>query len=103
MATKKKAAKAAKPKGHPVIVCANNAVIFGWTEDYSGESIRLTGARHAYYWRNLGGHAGLAATGPQQGSRVGAACTMVVRGPIVAVLDASAGAEAWAAWPVTTE
>ena len=92
----------AKKKLHAVIVCANNAVIFGWTEDYSGDSIRLERARHAYYWKNTGGHAGLAATGPQKGSRVGATCTMTVRGPIVAVWDASEGAEAWAAWPVTT-
>jgi hypothetical protein len=84
-----------------VIVCSNNAILFGWTDDIHGESITLTRARQAYYWVNEGGHMGLARTGPQPGSRVGAEGTITVRS-IACVIDASEAADAWAAYPVTT-
>ncbi len=88
-------------KGRPVIVCTNlRGIFFGYAEDTSGETIKLTGARNAWYWKCDAGFMQLAETGPQKGSKVGARADMELRG-ISCVLEVSPKAvDAWesASW-----
>jgi len=85
----------------PIIVCSRNAILFGWTADPTAIPLRLEKARWAYYWVNPGGHLGLAETGPQVGSRIGSAGTITLT-EVACVIDATAGADVWEAYPVST-
>lgn len=94
--------KKTQSKQRPVIICSKNALIFGYTSQPVGsDPITIDRARWAYYWKNDGGHLGLAKTGPQPGSRVGAAGTITLR-DIACEIDATEGAAAWESYPVST-
>jgi len=77
------AVKKQKAKKRPVVVTTTNyGVFFGYTtEDGRGETIALTGARNAFYWKvPVGtGLAQLSLTGPIEGSKIGAAADVVLR------------------------
>lgn len=92
----------AQKKVRAVIVCSNNAVLFGRTDDIDGETITLHDARQAYYWVNPGGHFGLAESGPGDGSRIGGKGTITLRNIACVIAVTEAGAKAWDAYPVTT-
>jgi len=110
MATKKAAKKAPKGKAlQPVIVCSNNAVLFGRVRDPLANPLTIEGARQAYYWANPGGHFGLAGAderapaGPQLGSRVGARGTITVTSIACVIAVTENAAKAWDEWPITTK
>ena len=75
----------------PVVVTTKHrGVFFGWAADTSGDTITLRRARNCIYWSSaVGGFMGLAATGPMQGSRVGARVEQMILRDITAVLEAS--------------
>jgi hypothetical protein len=60
-------------KRKPVLVTTEyRGVFFGYAEDTSGETIKLTQARCAIYWPEENkGFVGLAVFGPKQGARIG--------------------------------
>lgn len=90
-------------KGIPVVVCSNNAVLFGRVENPIALPLRIKGARQAYYWKNQGGHCGLANSGPNAGSRVGDSADLFLHS-VACVIECSAeGAKAWDSYPVTTK
>lgn len=100
MATTKKTAKkkpTRKPaaKSRPVLVTtAHRGVFFGYCADTSGDPIKLTKARNVIYWPAANrGFLGLAADGPAQGSRVGPAADIELRG-ITCVAEVNAAAVA---------
>jgi len=99
---KTKALKAPKTM-RPVIVCSNNAVLYGYTSCTTKKEITLHGCRWAYYWVNQGGHLGLASTGPQAESRIGSAGTITV-GTIACVIEVTPeAAKVWDSFPVSTK
>ena len=99
MATTKKPAKKTtkKPtaKARPVLVTtAHRGVFFGYCTNTGSDPIRLTKARNVIYWpASNRGFLGLAADGPAQGSRVGPAADIELRG-ITCVAEVSAAAVA---------
>lgn len=61
----------------PVVVFANNAIIFGYTDAVSTGDVKLTNARNCYYYAKQDcesklGFLGLAEYGPAKDSKVGA-------------------------------
>ncbi len=86
----------------PVIVCANNAIVFGYSKCTTKATITLERARWAYYYVNVGSHLGLATDGPQEGSRIGGTGTITLRGNIVCVIECTPeAAEKWNSFPVS--
>ena len=56
-----------------VVTTEYRGVFFGYATDVSGETIKLRAARNCIYWSaKARGFMGLAATGPDKQSRVGA-------------------------------
>ena len=79
-----------------VVTTSHRGVFFGYTSDYSGESIELRAARNCLSWTSdVKGFMGLAATGPSKSCRVGPAADIQVR-DITSVLKCTP--EATAAW-----
>lgn len=68
--------------GRPVLVTtAHRGVFFGYAEETSGETIKLKRARNVIYWPVANkGFLGLASMGPLEGSRVGPAADIELRG-----------------------
>lgn len=87
----------AKP-GRPVLVTTEyRGVFFGYADDTSGDTITLKNARNCIYWSAAtGGFGGLAATGPAEGSRIGAVIPQIELRKIASVSEVAAIAErAW--------
>jgi len=65
----------------PVLVTtAHRGVFFGYTQDTSGDIIKLRAARNCLYWpTDQKGFLGLAATGPVRGTRIGPAADLELR------------------------
>lgn len=83
--------------GRPVLVTTEyRGVFFGYAMETSGEVIHLTGMRNCIYWDSqTGGFAGLAATGPTKGCRIGARVDGELR-KITSVIEVTpAAAAAW--------
>lgn len=71
-------------------------VFFGYTDDTSGDTIKLTRGRNIPYWdADTKGFIGLASTGPGKGCRVGPAADFELR-KITCVVECTP--EAVAAW-----
>lgn len=72
-------------------------VFFGYAEDTSGDTIVLKRARNCIYWsEKVGGFMGLAATGPDHKSRIGATVDQIELRKITAVAEvAPAAVAAW--------
>lgn len=81
----------------PILVTTEfRGVFFGYAEDTSGDTIRLTRARCAIYWpASQGGFMGLASEGPANGARIGAPANLEVR-KVTSVCDVTP--EAVAKW-----
>lgn len=75
-------------------------VFFGYAEDTSGETIKLTSARNCVYWpASTKGFIGLASDGPSKGARVGPAADIELR-KVTAVVECSEeAAKAWESAP----
>lgn len=85
-----------KSKERPVIVCTSHrGVFFGYSEDTSGDVIRLNRARMAIYWGTTRGVLQLAETGPTSSSKISARADIEVRG-VTAVFEVSP--ESVSAW-----
>lgn len=83
----------------PVLVTTEyRGVFFGYAEDTSGDTITLKRARNCIYWsEKVGGFMGLAATGPDKKSRIGATVEQIELRKITAVAEVTpAAVEAWA-------
>src|SRR5512139_2463283 len=93
MTTKKKAPKKRATKSRPVLVTtAHRGVFFGYAVDTSGDVIQLSRGRNVIYWPATNrGFLGLAAQGPQPGSRVGPAADIELRA-ITSVAEVTPGA-----------
>ena len=80
----------------PVIVTTEyRAVVFGYAEDTSGDTVKLERSRWAIYWGTTGGVNELAETGPTPKSRIGARADIELR-RVTAVFEVtSAAVEAW--------
>lgn len=103
MASKQATTAAGGPeaKGRPVLVTtAHRGVFFGYAEDTSGGTIKLTRARNCIYWpRENRGFMGLASDGPKKGSRVGPAADIELRDITSITECAEAAVAAWEAAP----
>ena len=85
MATKKAATR-------PVIVCTiHRGVFFGYADDTSGDTIKLTGARMAIYFGTTKGVMQLAETGPTSNSKISARADIDLRA-VTAVFEVSPAA-----------
>ena len=76
-AVKEKTKEENSIKVRPVVVFANNAIIFGYTDAVSTGDVKLTNARNCFYYakpdcESKYGFLGLAEYGPARGSKVGA-------------------------------
>lgn len=92
----------AKTKDRPVLVTTEfRGVFFGYAASTDGDSIDLRAARNCIYWSaKVGGFLGLAKSGPDSGSRIGAPADVNLR-KITAVAEVSKEAEAaWMSAPV---
>ena len=86
--------------GRPVIVTTEyRGVFFGYATDTSGDTIVLRNARNCIYWSaKTGGFMGLASTGPQDGSRIGATVKQIELRKITSVAEVEpAAVKAWEA------
>jgi len=81
-----------------VIVCTTlRGVFFGYTDDVTGETIKLTKSRNAYYWECKTGILELGSKGPGDKSKIGARADIELRG-ISAVISCTPEAiKAWEA------
>ncbi len=96
----KAAAKKSKGAGKPVLVTTEfRGVFFGYLKSRDGTSAILTNARNCIYWSaTTGGFGGLAAVGPQNGSRIGARIPAIELLKVTSIADcAPAAVEAWEA------
>lgn len=97
---KKTSAKTAK-KARPVIVTTEHrAVVFGYADDTSGDTISLKNARLCLYWsEDVKGFMGLASTGPTSGCRIGPAADITLT-KVTSVCEVTpAAVKAWEAAP----
>ena len=79
-----------------VVTTEYRGVFFGYTTDYSGDTIELKRARNCIYWpSSQKGFLGLASEGPKAGSKIGPAADIELR-KITCV--AKCTEEATAAW-----
>lgn len=86
------------PTERPVLVTTEyRGVFFGYAEDTSGDTITLKRARNCIYWsEEVGGFMGLAASGPDKKSRIGATADQITLRKITAVTEvAPAAVAAW--------
>jgi len=75
-------------------------VFFGYAEDTSGDTIKLTKARNCIYWPpEQKGFLGLAANGPGKGARVGPAADIEARKVTCVAEVPEAAVAAWEAAP----
>ena len=75
------------PAGKAVLICTEHrGVFFGFTDDASGDTIKLKHCRMAIYWGTDKGVQQLAATGPTSSSRIGAPSDAEIR-KVTAVFD----------------
>ncbi len=83
-----------------VVTTAHRGVFFGYTSDYSGDTIALRDGRNCLYWSSdVKGFMGLAATGPTKSCRVGPQADIELRN-ITSVIKATPDAvKAWEAAP----
>jgi hypothetical protein len=81
----------------PVLVTTlHRGVFFGYTDDYSGDTITLQKGRMAIYWSmDVKGCFGLAATGPSKHCRVGPPSTIEVRNVTAVALVSDEAVNAW--------
>lgn len=87
-----------QPTERAVLVTTEyRGVFFGYAEDTSGDTIILKRARNCLYWsEKVGGFLGLAATGPDHKSRIGATVDQIELRKITAVAEVKPAAVA--AW-----
>ena len=83
-------------KGRPVVITTKHrGVFFGYAEDTSGDSVKLTGCRCAIKWGTTEGWLQLAETGPTSDSKIGARADIDLR-DVTAVAEVTEEArEAW--------
>jgi len=85
----------------PVLVTTKHrGVFFGYTDDTSGSTVKLTDARCAIFWTaDTRGFMGLAENGPGPGCRIGAQADIELR-DVTAVVDVTPEAvERWESAP----
>ena len=88
----------------PIIVTTKfKGVFYGYLsddQDENAEILVLTKCRNAIYWAGKGGFLGLAATGPEENSRIGAVAPLSVRLHGVTSLSecSSEAAKKWDGW-----
>lgn len=82
----------------PVIVCTEyRGVFFGYSDDTSGDVIKLKRARCAIYWGTTKGVLQLAETGPTGTSRISARADLELR-KVTAIFEVTESAtKAWEA------
>ncbi len=90
--------------GHvPVLVTTSfRGVFFGWLPnkaDRTQRSLTLLNCRNAIYWAGKAGFLGLAATGPERDSRIGATAPSVLLHEVTSLAEVSPeAAKVWTDW-----
>jgi hypothetical protein len=81
----------------PVLVTTlHRGVFFGYTNDYSSDTITLQDARMAIYWSaDVKGCFGLASSGPSKSCRIGPPATIQVRNVTAVALVSEKAVKAW--------
>lgn len=87
----------------PVLVTTSfRGVFFGWLPkdaDRAARSLTLINCRNAIYWAGTAGFLGLAATGPEKGSRIGATAPRVLLHEVTSLTEVSPeAAKVWTGW-----
>ncbi len=87
----------------PVLVTTQHrGVFFGWlgaNDDRSARSLTLKRCRNAIYWAGSKGFLGLAATGPDNGSKIGSAAPSVLLHDVTSVsVCTDDAAKSWENW-----
>ena len=91
-------------QGHgPVLVTTNfRGVFFGWLPkkaDRAARTLTLKNCRNAIYWAGSAGFLGLASTGPEKTSRIGATAPRVLLHEVTSVTECSdEAAKVWTDW-----
>lgn len=99
----KHATKKTTPEYAVLVTTVHKGVFFGYTHDYSGETIHLRSARMCIYWSaNLRGVIGLASHGPDDNCRISPAADMELRGISAVMMATPTAVERWelAPWKI---
>jgi hypothetical protein len=92
-----------KTKERAVLITTEyRGVFFGYTDDTSGDIIKLRAARNCIYWpREQKGFLGLASVGPLKGAKIGPAADLEVRKVTSVAACTDEAVKAWEAAPWT--
>src|ERR1700743_3666783 len=83
-----------------LVTTEHRGVFFGYTDDTSGDIIKLRAARNCIYWpAEQKGFLGLADKGPLRGSRIGPAADLELRKMTVVAACTEEAVKAWEAAP----
>lgn len=89
-----------RPERAVVVTTVHRGVFFGYATDVDGEIIHLRRGRNCLYWSEATkGFIGLAATGPQEGSRVGPAADISLRDITSVIACTDEAVKAWESAP----
>ena len=84
-----------------VVVCTTlRGVFFGYTKDTTGETIKLTNSRNAFYWNCKTGILELGSKGPGDESKIGDRADIELRGISCVIQCTPEAIKAWesASW-----
>lgn len=81
----------------PVVVCTDKrAVVFGYTQDFKANPIKLTNARMCLYWSaDVGGVFGLADIGPTKTCKISAPADVTLTGVTAVFEPSDTAVKAW--------
>ena len=83
-----------------LVTTEHRGVFFGYTDDTSGDIIKLRAARNCIYWpAEQKGFLGLADKGPLRGSRIGPAADLELRKITAVAACTEEAVKAWEAAP----
>ncbi len=83
-----------------LVTTAHRGVFFGYARDINGETITLRAGRNCVYWpAEVKGFIGLAANGPNSGSRIGPAADIQLRNITSVCAVSDDAVKAWEAAP----
>ena len=83
-----------------VVTTSHRGVFFGYTSDWSGDTVKLRAGRMCTYWSAaMKGVFGLASIGPDKNCRIGTACDLELRNVTAVAQCSKQATAAWEAQP----